>query len=102
MEKCDKFEKGLGVVLRNAWQHVEAVQTTDIQTLVHFVGDVLEHSLQAAGRDFVLGCLDRGDLHQRQEVLIFSYIVAVMRQLDFLQQDRCVCDCLSLCVCLCL
>ena len=86
VEKCDKFEKGLGVVLRNAWQHVEAVQTTDVQTLVHLIGDVLEHALRE--REFILMCIDKGDLHLRQEVLIFYYIVALMRQLDYLQQDR--------------
>lgn len=86
IEKCDKFEKGMGVVLKNAWQHVEAVQTTDIQTLIHFIGDVLETSLRNC--DFVMSCIDRNDLHQRQEIMIFYYIVAVMRQIDFLQQDR--------------
>lgn len=28
--ECDKFERGLGVILRNAWSHVEALQTTDL------------------------------------------------------------------------
>jgi hypothetical protein len=32
--KCEKFEKGLGVVLRNAWEHAEAVQTTDLPLLL--------------------------------------------------------------------
>ena len=86
MEKCDKFEKGLGVVLRNAWQHVEAVQTTDVQTLVHLIGDVLDHALSDG--DFINMCIEKGDLHLRQEIMIFYYIVALMRQLDYLQQDR--------------
>ena len=86
LEKCDKFEKGLGVVLKNAWQHVEAVQTTDVQTLVHLIGDVLNYAL--GDSDFIVSCIDKGDLHQRQEIMIFYYIVAVMRQLDYLQQDR--------------
>lgn len=88
VEKCDKFEKGLGVVLRNAWQHVEAVQTTDVQTLVHLIGDVLDHAL--SNGDFINMCIEKGDLHLRQEIMIFYYIVALMRQLDYLQQDRVV------------
>jgi len=28
LAQADNFEKGLGVVLRNAWSHVEALQTT--------------------------------------------------------------------------
>ena len=62
------------------------MQTTDIQTLVHFIADVLEHALRDG--DFIFSCIDKGDLHLRQEVMVFYYIVAVMRQLDFLQQDR--------------
>lgn len=85
-EKCDKFEKGLGVVLRNAWQHVEAVQTTDVQALMHLIADVLDHSLKDPS--FIGACLAKGDLHLRLELLVFNYIVAIMRQLDFLQQDR--------------
>lgn len=88
IEKCDKFEKGLGVVLRNAWQHVEAVQTTDVQTLVHYIGDVLQHS--AADPAFTIRCIEKGDVHLRQEVMVFHYIVALMRQLPHLQEDRVV------------
>ena len=41
LPKCDKFEKGLGVVLRNAWAHVEAIQTTDLPLLISYTAAVL-------------------------------------------------------------
>lgn len=88
LEKGDKFEKGLGVVLKNAWQHVEAVQTTNIQLLMNHIGDVLDHTLIDSRH--IESLISKGDVHQRQEVMIFYYIVAVMRQLDFIQQDRVV------------
>lgn len=85
-EKCDKFEKGLGVVLRNAWNHVEAVQTTDIQALIHHIGDVLDYALQHP--DYIQQCDEKGDLAMRQEVVVFSYLIAVLNRLDDLHEDR--------------
>ena len=40
--KLDAFEKGMGVMLRNAWSHVEALQTTDLPLLVSHVAAVLQ------------------------------------------------------------
>jgi len=34
-------------VLRNAWQHVEALQTTDLPALINLMGDVLDAALEA-------------------------------------------------------
>lgn len=85
-EKCDKFEKGLGVVLRNAWNHVEAVQTTDIQALINHIGDVLDYALQ--NPDYMQQCDEKGDLAMRQEVVVFYYLIAVLNRLDDLHEDR--------------
>lgn len=85
-EKCDKFEKGLGTVLKNAWNHVEAVQTTDIQALVNHIADVIDYATESSR--YIEECVVEGDLHMRQEVMVFSYIVGIMRQLDYLHEDR--------------
>ncbi len=37
LEDLDSFEKGMGTILRNAWTHIEALQTTDIPLLVEYV-----------------------------------------------------------------
>lgn len=36
-----KFEKGIGGLLKNAWMHVEALQTTDLPLLITHVAAVL-------------------------------------------------------------
>lgn len=86
VEQCDKFEKGLGVVLRNAWSHVEAVQTTDIQALINHIGDVLDYAV--INEDYILQCYDKGDLAMRQDVMVFYYLIAVLNRLDELHEDR--------------
>lgn len=40
LQDLDSFEKGMGTVLRNAWTHIEALQTTDIPLLVEYVTGV--------------------------------------------------------------
>ena len=37
----DRFETSLGLTLKNAWRHVEALQTTDLPLLLSHVADVL-------------------------------------------------------------
>jgi hypothetical protein len=86
LEKCNKFEKGLGSVLRNVWNHVEAVQTTDIQALINHIGDVLEFANDAPS--FIEDLYLEEDLAMRQEVVVFHYLSAVMKQLDNLHEDR--------------
>ena len=49
--KLDVFEKGMGVMLRNAWSHVEAVQTTDLPMLIQHVGDVLHDACSPDGAE---------------------------------------------------
>lgn len=39
-DSLDSFEKGMGIVLRNAWTHIEALQTTDIPLLVEYITGV--------------------------------------------------------------
>jgi hypothetical protein len=83
---CDKFEKGLGVVLRNAWLHVEALQTSDLPGLMHHIADVLEGAMEcpAIMEDLVRA----GDLHQRQEVMVFYYLRGVLRHVEEITEGR--------------
>jgi hypothetical protein len=41
----DQFEKGMGVMLQNAWKHVEAAQTTEMSTLFPYIAQVLQYIL---------------------------------------------------------
>lgn len=86
VEKCDKFEKGLGLVLRNAWLHMEALQTTDLPLLVNYIGDVLETGME--NFDLLEMYSKNGDLQLRQEFLVFHYLGGLMRNIDDISEDR--------------
>ena len=85
-KECDSFERGLGVVLRNAWMHVEAIQTTDLPTLLIHIADTLDHALDA-DEDLMCHCA-AGDVHQRQEIMVFEYLYCLMRQLEQIKESR--------------
>ena len=40
--KSDQFEKSVGILLKNAWLHVELLQTSDVTLLVRHIADVLQ------------------------------------------------------------
>ena len=84
--ECDKFERGLGTILKNAWSHVEALQTSDLTGLMNHIADVIEGALEAPE---VLRChCKAGDLHQRQEIVVFYYLFDVMRHVDQIGEGR--------------
>jgi len=82
-EKMMNFEKGCGVMLKNAWLHVEALQTTDLPLLINFTGDVLEHCLKEAAlfKDFKT-------FDWRQEGIVVHYIHGLTKRLDDIAEDR--------------
>eukprot|EP01031_Cornospumella_fuschlensis_P027230 gene27230-32897_t len=84
--ECDKFEKGVGVIMKNAWQHVEVLQTTDLPALVQHIAAVLEGAL--ALPDVMEGLLKKSDMHQRQEVLVFYYLNGLFRHVEDIREHR--------------
>ena len=84
--ECDKFEKGLGVILRNAWNHVEAIQTTDVHALITHVADVVQDAIHHPL--IIEEYIKEGDLHQRQEILIFYYLACIFRHIDAIREER--------------
>ena len=85
-EISDKFEKGMGTILHNAWLHIETLQTTDIDALVHHVMQVMvdvPHILP-----YLDTCAEKRDLHQRQEVLIFAYAAQLLKRIDDFEESR--------------
>ena len=72
--------------MRNAWQHVEALQTTDLTGLVNHIADVLESALEFPA---IIGAqCEAGDLHQRQEIMSFYYLKGVMRHIEDIRESR--------------
>lgn len=84
--ECDKFEKGVGVIMKNAWQHVEVLQTTDLPALLHHIAFVLEGAV--AMPEVLEALLKKNDAHQRQEVLVFHYLHDVLRHVEDIQEHR--------------
>lgn len=84
--ECDKFEKGIGIVMRNAWQHVEVLQTTDLPALINHIADVLEAT--TAMPEIIEPLLKQNDIHQRQEVLVFYYLNGLIRNLGEISELR--------------
>ena len=76
------------MVLKNAWNHVEALQTSDLLGLINHICDVWDTALRhpATLEHSILN----GDLHQRQEILCFYYLRGVMRHIEEISEGRLV------------
>lgn len=72
--------------MRNAWQHVEVLQTTDLPALIHYIADVLEANL--AHVPTVENLFKDADVYQRQEVLVFHYLYHLVRQVEEIRESR--------------
>lgn len=83
---CHKFEKGLGIVLRNAWNHIEALQTTNIPNLIRYCGEILSHIVIFPENHFIYFC-DINNVNF-QESLVFSYIDNIMHFVHDLGEQR--------------
>ncbi len=86
VNECDKFEKGLGTIMRNAWLHVEVLQTTDLPALMNHIADVFEAALELP--KVIETLVKQGDLHQRQEVLVFYYLFGVLKHIEDIGEHR--------------
>ena len=85
-EKCEKFEKGLGVILKNVWSHVEAVQTTDIHALMNHIADTIEYSLSHSM--YIEKCMDDDNMQYLQELVIYNYLVIILGFVDQIYENR--------------
>lgn len=86
VSECDKFEKGLGVVLKNAWNYVEAVQTTDCIALVTYIANIVQFSIDLPS--VIESFCKAGDIHQRQEILIYYYLHALLKNIGNIREER--------------
>ena len=82
----EKFEKGVGIVLCNAWHHVEAIQTTDLPLFVEHCSQVLEFAL--GNYNFVKEMVNDGSLCKRQEVVAIHFLYVLMKRIDDIGEDR--------------
>jgi len=82
-EKMMHFEKGCGVMLKNAWLHVEALQTTDLPLLINFCADILQHALKHPEifKDFK-------SFEWRQEGIVTHYLHGLTKRLEDIEEHR--------------
>ncbi|KAH7484221.1 hypothetical protein PRIC1_003520 [Phytophthora ramorum] len=82
MATLEKFEHGMGLTLKNAWLHAEAVQTTDLPLLIEYIHDILIY------------CIERPDylpnkkMDNCQEVTVIHFLLGLCRQLDSIDESR--------------
>ncbi|OQS00783.1 hypothetical protein ACHHYP_02700 [Achlya hypogyna] len=77
-----KFERGLGVMLKNAWLHVEALQTTDLPLLVEYIATVLTFCHEEP--EF----FKSKDLEDSQEVIVLYYLQGLFKRLEDIGESR--------------
>lgn len=76
--------------MKNAWSHIEVLQTTDLPALIHHIADVLECTLSMP--EVIEPLVKGSDIHQRQEVLVFYYMNGLMKHVEEIREHRYV-DC---------
>lgn len=72
--------------MRNAWKHVEALQTSDVHGLMRHIGAVIEYAINEP--DYVEELVHHGSLNQTQESLVFYYLTNLMQLLDAVHEER--------------
>lgn len=82
--KLDEFERGVGTVLKNAWKHKEAIQTTDMPLLVEHVASVLKQAAKHSKELLAAGEGAAAANAQKQEALVMHYLYDVLR---FMERD---------------
>ena len=81
-----KFEVGVGSILRHAWTHVEAVQTSDVPLVVQVIGEVL--AFCAMNDDFAIKSFEHKLSSELLESVCFDYVSSLCLHLDSMGDDR--------------
>ncbi|OQS07911.1 hypothetical protein THRCLA_00094 [Thraustotheca clavata] len=76
------FERGLGVMLKNAWLHVEALQTTDLPLLIEYVATILNNCREEPG------FFSEKDPADSQEVIVLYYLHGLLKRLEDIGESR--------------
>jgi len=72
--------------LKNAWNHIEAIQTTDIVALIDHIANVLTGPFQNQLLQRIITTND--DLYKRQEILVIYYLGSLLKGADDLGEHR--------------
>jgi hypothetical protein len=72
--------------MKNAWTHVEVIQTTDLPALINHIADVMDSSVGMPETVALLA--KQHDIHQRQELLVFYYLYELLKQVEEIKEHR--------------
>ncbi|KAF1330332.1 hypothetical protein FI667_g5034, partial [Globisporangium splendens] len=81
METMQKFERGMGLTLENAWLHAEAAQTTDIPLLIEHIHNIFSYCIEDP--DYLTG----KKLDNCQEVTVIHFLLGLCKQLDTIDES---------------
>ncbi|GAB9467955.1 hypothetical protein Gpo141_00005283 [Globisporangium polare] len=82
MELLQKFERGMGLTLKNAWLHAEAVQTTDIPLLIEYIHSIFSYCLE--NPNYLAG----KKMDSCQEITVIHFLLGLCKQLDSIDESR--------------
>ena len=72
-------------MLRNAWSHLEVLQTTDLPALMNYIADVFEFAVD--NPEFQENEAS-AEISSRQEFLVFSYMWGLFKNIDDIGEGR--------------
>jgi hypothetical protein len=88
-KKADKFELSLGTLLKNAWLHVEALQTTDLPLLIDYIALVLKDATDDSPSNRWPEKLSSFDtIGTRQEAMVLHYLHGLCKRIDDIEESR--------------
>lgn len=82
LDRCRIFEHSLGMLLKLAVQHVEALQILDVPELVLHCKEVMDESAGVDQKTAV------ADFEKMQENLIFYYLQSLTSKMEDMDEDR--------------
>jgi hypothetical protein len=80
MELFEKFERGSGIVLKNAFKHVEALQTIDMFLLIEYISGVFVRTSKEPRPSKPFG--------QMQAALVIHYLSSISKMLDRVGESK--------------
>lgn len=81
-DRCRVFEQSLGVLLKYAFGHIEALQIMDTPEFFCHIGEVIETALNSDQREAA------AEDDKMQETLVLNYLASVSLNMEEMDEDR--------------
>jgi len=82
-ERCRVFEQSLGILLKYAFGHVEALQIMDVPEFMQHISEVLEDAKDSKKTELM------ENTDKMQDTLVISYLASVaVKMIDDMDEDR--------------